>query len=239
MTDEGKGITEDWIEDKGAAYAYAFDSGGKFHRWAGVRGIPDSILINPEGQIIWRGHPMRLTDSEVEKAIKGALRTPVYEWGARAKGVRKALAKGDYAKALEAASDLSAEDRGPEIVAFIESTIRSRLERMETAMDAGDYLEARTLAEDARKNMKGLEPEAKAIEILEQLKKSPDIQKVLKGQELLEKLELAALDVSKRKDVDKLIDKARKLRQKYPSTIVAEHADELVRTLDKKRRDMR
>lgn len=35
----------------------------------GVSGIPHAFLVDKEGTIVWQGHPMELTDSEIEKVL--------------------------------------------------------------------------------------------------------------------------------------------------------------------------
>jgi thiol-disulfide isomerase/thioredoxin len=36
----------------------------------GVNGIPHAFLIGKDGKLLWRGHPMQLTDADIEKALK-------------------------------------------------------------------------------------------------------------------------------------------------------------------------
>jgi thiol-disulfide isomerase/thioredoxin len=36
----------------------------------GVQGIPHAFLIGKDGKLLWRGHPMRLTDADIEKALQ-------------------------------------------------------------------------------------------------------------------------------------------------------------------------
>ena len=38
----------------------------------GVRGIPDALLIDKDGKILWRGHPARLDNKTIEQALVGA-----------------------------------------------------------------------------------------------------------------------------------------------------------------------
>jgi thiol-disulfide isomerase/thioredoxin len=36
----------------------------------GVSGIPHAFLIDKSGKLIWHGHPMRITDADIDKALK-------------------------------------------------------------------------------------------------------------------------------------------------------------------------
>src|SRR5262245_57135774 len=38
----------------------------------GVRGIPQTFLIDADGKIAWQGHPMELTSATIKKALRGA-----------------------------------------------------------------------------------------------------------------------------------------------------------------------
>lgn len=42
----------------------------------GVRGIPDSVLIGPDGKIVYRGHPGSLSTGKIKEALKGAKKPP-------------------------------------------------------------------------------------------------------------------------------------------------------------------
>ena len=77
VTSETEKQTVSWIEKNGAEYAYGYDKGGKLKSALGVRGIPNAVLVNPSGKIVWQGHPTSLTASTVESALDGAITTPV------------------------------------------------------------------------------------------------------------------------------------------------------------------
>ena len=65
VTSEGESQTEPWVESKGARYAYAYDRGGKLSRALGVTGIPNAVLVDPSGTILWQGNPGSLTNELV------------------------------------------------------------------------------------------------------------------------------------------------------------------------------
>jgi hypothetical protein len=51
-------------------YAVATDTGGRLNEKMGVSSIPTAFLINKSGEIVWQGHPNRLTDADIEKILE-------------------------------------------------------------------------------------------------------------------------------------------------------------------------
>ena len=91
VTSESQSSTEPWVSKHGARYAYGYNSGSLKGKFPG--GIPMAILVDPSGNIVWKGHPSSLKDGDIEKALAGALETPMWEWPASAKSVRSSLKK--------------------------------------------------------------------------------------------------------------------------------------------------
>ena len=65
-TSEGAKKTERWVERNGYEPAYAYDKKSTLARYFGVRGIPDAVLVDGLGNVVYRGHPARVTDSMLE-----------------------------------------------------------------------------------------------------------------------------------------------------------------------------
>lgn len=237
MTNEGKSITEKWVESKNARYAYAFDKGGKLQRRFGVRGIPHAILVDPTGTVRWRGHPMGLDASTLEGALEGALKTPLYDWPSSADGVKKALLSDDLGRALDLAGKLG--DEGADITASVEGMIAMRTADMNAAFEAKRYFKALTLAEVNAKAMAGLPGGEEAQRIVDRIQDDPQLKKLVKGQEKLAKLEAEVADIQKKKDADKLIKAAEKLASQYKGTVVADQATELAQAIGSKRRKLK
>jgi thiol-disulfide isomerase/thioredoxin len=51
-------------------YTVAIDEKGDLGKTFGVSGIPHAFVVGKDGKIAWQGHPMRLTDEEIEKALE-------------------------------------------------------------------------------------------------------------------------------------------------------------------------
>jgi hypothetical protein len=44
--------------------------GSAIEKKVGISGIPHAFLVGKDGKVVWEGHPMRLTDAEIEKALR-------------------------------------------------------------------------------------------------------------------------------------------------------------------------
>ncbi|QDU65075.1 hypothetical protein Pla86_01380 [Planctomycetes bacterium Pla86] len=110
MTSESKEDTEPWIEDKGVEYAYAYDPDGVLMKSLGIRGIPHAVLVDPYGQIVWRGHPMTLDADAVAPLLADALETPMWEWPAEASRLRETIVAGKFGMAIKMAGEQQSEE---------------------------------------------------------------------------------------------------------------------------------
>lgn len=69
VTDESREKVRNFQQRVRMDYPVAIDAGRSMGRQLGVRGIPAAFLVNRSGEIVWRGHPMSLTDAEIEKIL--------------------------------------------------------------------------------------------------------------------------------------------------------------------------
>jgi hypothetical protein len=196
-----------------------------------VTGIPHAVLVDPSGKVVWRGYPSTLEPSELDATLEGALTVPLWEWPDSAKGVRALVQKGQLGKALGAAKGLGAAEPGPAIVASIEGMVRSKVEGIESARKAGDFLAVQTRAEAAIKSLEGLPELEVAKQALDEIKADKEAQLIIKGQSALEEIRAKAAEAKKAKDVDGLMAKVRKIAKEYPGTIVEKQAIALEREL--------
>lgn len=220
MTGEGVSDTESWVESKKAAYAYAYDKGGKLKGWFGISGIPAAVLVDPTGKIVWRGHPGNLDAATVEEHLAGALTTPLYEWAGEASKTRKALLDSKYKKALGEAEKI--QESHPEVLATVQSVITGRVGAFQLAKEEGDYLAMTELGESLKKGLSGL-PEADEVDAqLKALKKDKDAQKILKAQKKIGSLLERKMKKATRQ---KVVEELKALRKKFPDTVVERDAD--------------
>ncbi|MFT5080707.1 MAG: hypothetical protein ACJAZ8_002822 [Planctomycetota bacterium] len=217
VTSEGESQTEPWVESKGARYAYAYDRGGKLKNALGVTGIPNAVLVDPSGTILWQGHPSSLTNELVEQAIKGSIETPIYEWGGSAKGIKKAFLKGDFAKALKEADKLAEEEElGTEIGTMLRKMVADRVASFEADLERGDVLKAYDGAKAISSGIKGLPEEERISAMLKKISKDKDLKSALKAQTKLN--EIMALELRRKKDCDESIKQLEKLMKGFEGT---------------------
>lgn len=77
MTSEGLGDVKPWGEEHGPKYPLLIEPDGTSAKAFGVRGIPHAYLIDPQGNVLWHGHPAQLTEPLIDKALVGAV--PLFE----------------------------------------------------------------------------------------------------------------------------------------------------------------
>jgi thiol-disulfide isomerase/thioredoxin len=68
---EKQAAVDAFIKANNMAYAIGFDDGAAKKAY-GVVGIPHAVLIDPDGVLVWAGHPGKLAAADVERALAGA-----------------------------------------------------------------------------------------------------------------------------------------------------------------------
>jgi thiol-disulfide isomerase/thioredoxin len=69
ISDESKDVVEKFQQKTPMEYHVAV-GGAEIGKKFGIEGIPHAFIVGKDGKIIWEGHPMKLTDKEIEKALK-------------------------------------------------------------------------------------------------------------------------------------------------------------------------
>jgi len=70
VTNEESDTVRAFMKTMPMNYNVAHDAGGSLGKKFGVTGIPHALLVNRQGQIVWEGHPLSLSDAEIEKVLK-------------------------------------------------------------------------------------------------------------------------------------------------------------------------
>ncbi len=70
VTDEDDATVRNFRKSVPMDYHVAIDNGGKLSEQMGISGIPHAFLVNKAGEIVWEGHPMQLTDADIEKILE-------------------------------------------------------------------------------------------------------------------------------------------------------------------------
>jgi thiol-disulfide isomerase/thioredoxin len=150
--DEPVAIAE-WVAGLGVEYAYAFDADLALHLELGFNPLPHAALLDAERSVVWQGNPGPLDPERLDQATRGALRSPVWEWPARAAAVRTALAQGRLTEAASAARTLEDWEHGVAVARLLDRMLERRTSEAEARVAAGDYLGARDQAQAWRERV--------------------------------------------------------------------------------------
>ncbi len=70
VTDEDKQTVRNFEKAVPIDYTVAFDTYKKLNKDFGIEGIPHAMIVDSTGKIVWEGHPMGLSDSDIEAVLK-------------------------------------------------------------------------------------------------------------------------------------------------------------------------
>lgn len=205
MTDEPANLVEPFIAANKVAYPIVIEKGNKSFTALGFSGFPSACLVDPQGNIVWSGHPASLPEAQIEKALQGA-RPPGYKLPAGIKSAEKLLEKGEFGKAHEAIKTLMAgklDDEsmkaGQELLDRFEGDAKSLAEAAKVNAEAKEYFEATGKLERLQKQYAGVPGAEGADAKLKELLADPEVKKSIKGSEQL----LKAKELDQAKDFDK------------------------------------
>ena len=228
---EDRGKTEAWIKDLGVEYPYAYFKDDVLSRATEHSAYPHAALIDPQGVVVWTGHPSSLSNGEIEKHIKGASKFISYGWSEEFMPVAKAVGKREFAKAVAEVDKLAA--KGVAAAADVKTSVLGMLDaevaEMNKALEAGDFYAANTVASALDGKLKGLEQAAAIDAVLTRLSTDKQAKEILDGQTKLQKI--AQGELRKDKQLEDAIKRAEQLAGKYPGTIVETQAKEFVTKL--------
>ena len=233
MTNEGKSATEKWVEEKGATYPYAYFKGNDLPKFAEQQGWPHSILINPEGRVVWAGHPARLSGGIIEQHLDGALPIPLFDFPKKAGKVKKAIQASKLADALEEAQEYEAAEgeRAVEIREAVEMMIASRVGALKSAHEKGDFMTLVDRGPDLVKSLDELPQAGELQELLDQVDDDDDAQEVISAQRAIAKMRDSMEKLKKKREVDKIVEKLEKLEEEFSGSFAAEQARDLMAEL--------
>lgn len=229
VTGEPAGLTEKWVAQHKATYAYAYDRGNKLHSAVGAGGWPHAVLIDGSGVVVWEGHPGGLNDSEIEKHLATAFPKPLWEWPSSADKVKKAYLAGTLGKALKEARDLEEGDFRTSTVGALETMIRSRVEQFAAKFERGDLMGMQETQEVLVAAVEGLPDAERVSELVKKAEEHPDRKRILAGQKAVRDIKGGKL--RSKNDLRKAIEKAEDIEKDYAGTYAATEAGDLRRSL--------
>jgi len=232
VTAEAPAKTEPWIKKTKAAYAYGYDTTNALHKGFGINSIPFAALIDPDGTVLWTGHPQRLTEERIEKALAGALERPVWTWPDQARALAPLLDKGQYATVLEKAQGLGVQD-GFDLQAVVRGRIGSMVARFEEHLQKKDYSEAVGLGTRLERELAGL-PEGQALaERMKTLRADADVMHEVEAAAKLSDLEGRAAEVRKPSEAKKLREEVAAFLEKEKGRRFERRGQNLLEALDR------
>jgi hypothetical protein len=216
------------------AVAAGSSTGNNLNAQFGVRGIPHSFLIDPEGTIAWHGHPSGITDSQIKKVLKGVKSPPANqilaltfesEMEGRAGKAVKLARSGELAKALREIQGIDPTDTqqmnwGGEITARIEAHVQLLSVQIERLISQRDVMKAIDAYEAVAAEFKGTELGAPSASRLKEIAADKGLQQELDASKAFKK----AMQIAQKRGMKKVVKKLEALIKKYPATKAADKA---------------
>jgi thiol-disulfide isomerase/thioredoxin len=69
ITDEDAATVKKFQEKVPMSYAVAINTPKSLYKQFGITAIPQAYLVDKSGKVVWTGHPLELTDAEIQKVL--------------------------------------------------------------------------------------------------------------------------------------------------------------------------
>ncbi len=69
ITDEDEATVKKFLKQIPMDYNVAINTPGSIYEQFGIKAIPTAFLVDKSGKIVWTGHPMELTESEIQSVL--------------------------------------------------------------------------------------------------------------------------------------------------------------------------
>jgi thiol-disulfide isomerase/thioredoxin len=250
LDEDGASLTN-VAKEKNFTWPQYFDGKGWKNALAvewGVKSIPRTFLIGPDGDVLWTGHPAEL-DQPLEKAFKQhppqlVDSKTLADATAALDKAEAAMKDGHYLDAFAAMAKVpsaaKADEKTAKRIADVQSGLESAGQKMLADVDpviaSGNYVEAAAKLRELTDSLAGTRLAAKAGQKLADLKRDPKAKAAL---ELAEKSSRAqeALDAAQKLQTDKKEEAAyvafKALVKTYPGTDQAKTASDAVAQYEK------
>lgn len=185
--DDGPAEMKQIAVQKGLVWPQTIDLNRRFSEMFGVTGIPHTVLIGPDGHILWKGHPAGGLDQAIERAFKEhppQLVDPKVLASANAMldEVSQKTQAGDTRGAIKLLGKVPAAARADEAFAAkaadaqkkLEESANGMLDGVQKQIDAGQYTEAVAKLRELSDALTGLPVAGKARKMLGELMSRPE-----------------------------------------------------------------
>lgn len=225
VSDESFDLIDGYVEKHGIEFPIARLASGEFETAIGVSGFPTSAILNPKGELAWKGHPGS-ADGPLSKHMKGSKRTALLP--KEFAGIEKALDKEDYPSAYEELNEFLGDAQlAPEskvaaeaLVKYIDASANRLWTKGSAALEEGDYYTASLAFADLAENYEGIGSADEAAAKVAEFKKDKAIGNEIKGGAKL----LSVAELTDEYEFDKAYKAYRSLAKKYKETRTGERA---------------
>lgn len=228
---------EPYVESFALPFPVAAGSrtGGLLGQMVGQRGIPHSYLVDPEGDLVWHGHPSELTSGVLREALAGASAPgpkDALAWRGEVEGapdeVLELAARGELAEALETLEESGATDGGAAALKeALDAHVADLRAQVQKAFDQRKVRTALTNLEVLVDEFERTDLGDELEEWLERMEDDESIQRELEAVELLDR----ALLIGRKRGEDKAKRHFERVVEKFPGTRAAERAQKILKGL--------
>jgi hypothetical protein len=147
VTNEPESLVTKDVEKSKMHHPILMISGEDTDAIYGIKGFPSGFVLDPDGNIIWSGHPGNLDEDWLKEQLAKAVAPPVLpdQW----KDIGALLAKRKYGKAHAAATKALVKAAGnadlKAVVDFVTKGVQSRLEAAKTNITGQEFGKAMKL----------------------------------------------------------------------------------------------
>ncbi|HIF39566.1 MAG TPA: hypothetical protein EYQ74_00535 [Planctomycetes bacterium] len=233
LSNEPASKVEPYVEQYNLPFPVASGStaGGKLGAMVGQKGIPHSYLLDPEGRLVWHGHPNSLTKKHLKLAMAGADRVgpkAVLSWrgeidGAPPKAL-EAAADGELAQAFK----LIEKEAGSEGAGALDESLSAHVadlrKQIDLAVGRGDFGQSLAALESLAKDLKRHPLGEAILERQREIEEDETIQNEIEAAEALDK----ALELVANRGIKKAKKSLQSVVKRFPSTHAAKRARGLI-----------
>ena len=206
-------------------------AGGKLGAMVGQRGIPHSYLLDPEGRLVWHGHPNSLTKKHLKAAMAGADRAgpnAVLSWrgeidGAPPKAL-EAAAGGELADAFKWIEKAAGSEGAGALEECLTAHVADLCTQIDAAVGRGDFGQSLPALESLAKELKRHPLGEAILERQREIKNDETIQNEIEAAEALDR----ALELVANRGIKKAKKSLQSVVKRFPSTHAAKRARRLM-----------
>ena len=234
--DRNAGALQKGVKDLNFTWPQYLDAGNKLSGEFGVSGIPHVVLIAPEGQVLWRGHPSNM-DTAIEKSFtEHPPRLVDAKTLAKAKELLSEIEArskaGETGAAMKLLAKLPEEARGDADTAARMDAARSSLQaeadkmlgEVDPLIEQGNYVQAINRLKDLNKALAGTPAGATARKKLNELMANPQARQAADAADKAARCDealAAALALQKEKKDDQAYFRFKAITREFAGTEAA------------------